>query len=104
VPGDGHDRKVYGVGDRAAVRRMRFSPGRVDAVRLPVIDPALVELGIAAGAAAGLVCWGADFIEGPQGPVLVDLNAFPGYRTIDDAPSWIAEAVVTALATAGVVA
>jgi ribosomal protein S6--L-glutamate ligase len=97
IAGDGFDRKVYGVRDRAAVRRMRFEPGRVDGVREPVDDERLARLGAAAAAAAGLVCWGADLIDGPDGPVLVDCNAFPGYRTVAEAPGWIAAAVIAAL-------
>ena len=96
----GPDLKVYGVGTRAAVRAVRFAPGVVDAPREVLDDPpaGLVELGVAAAAACGLVCWGADFLLGPDGPVLVDLNAFPGYRGVEQAPGWVADAVVAALA------
>jgi ribosomal protein S6--L-glutamate ligase len=98
VAGDGEDRKVYGVGDRAAVRRMRWQPGRVDARRVPCDAPALAALGARAAAACGLVAWGADLVVGADGPVLVDLNAFPGYRTVEEAPGWLADAVVAHLA------
>ncbi|HVL98693.1 MAG TPA: hypothetical protein VM324_05325 [Egibacteraceae bacterium] len=98
VEGDGFDRKVYGVGTRTALRRMRFSPGRVDGERLPCpADPNLERHAGAAAAACGLVCWGADFVVGPDGPVLVDLNAFPGYRGVPEGPAWVAEAVLSAL-------
>jgi hypothetical protein len=96
----GPDLKTYGVGVRAAVRAVRFSPGVVDAPRQVLDDPppGLAELGAQAAAACGLTCWGADFLLGPDGPVLIDLNAFPGYRSVAEAPSWIADAVVAALA------
>jgi glutathione synthase/RimK-type ligase-like ATP-grasp enzyme len=96
----GRDLKVYGVGTRAAVRAVRFSPGVVDAPREQLDDPpsGLAELGARAAAACGLTCWGADFLPGPDGPVLIDLNAFPGYRSVDEAPGWIADAVLAALA------
>ncbi len=95
----GPDLKVYGVGDRVAVRAMTFAPGVVDGVRDPVADPpaGLREAACTVAAACGLVCWGADFLLDDDGPVLVDVNAFPGYRTVDEAPRWIADAVVREL-------
>lgn len=100
VPGDGWDLKVYGVGTRTAVRRVRFSPGIVDQPRLPVPDPpaGVVDAAIAAAGSCDLVCWGADFLIGPEGPVLIDLNAFPGYRGVPAGADWVADAVVAALA------
>lgn len=99
VIGDGYDRKVYGVGRRTAVRRLCFEAGRVDGARLPCPpDPVMERHARTAAAACGLVCWGADFVVGPDGPVLVDVNAFPGYRGVAEAPTWVAEAVLRALA------
>lgn len=99
VPGGTNVLKMYGVGQRAAVRRMQFAAGVVDAPREPVgeVDPAVLRVGRAAAEVVGLVCWGADVILTEEGPVLVDLNAFPGYRTIPEAPKWVAQAVLTAL-------
>lgn len=95
VQGGGLDLKVYGVEARTAVRSVRFTPGRVDAPRQAVRrpDPALRRLALAAAEVAGLRCFGADFLVGADGPVLVDLNAFPGYRGVDEAPAWVADAV-----------
>lgn len=91
--------KAYGVGGRVALRRMTFRPGVVDAARRPVADadPTLGDLACRAAEVAGLVCFGADFVAGSSGPVLVDLNPFPGYRSVDDAPAWVADAVLSAL-------
>ena len=99
IPGDGHDIKVYGVGDRVAVRRARFVPGAVDQPREVVTnpDPWLEQVARTAAGQCGLTCFGADFIDGPDGPVLVDLNAFPGYRGVSEGPDWVAEAVISAL-------
>ena len=95
----GPDLKVYGVGDRAAVRAATFTPGVVDGVREPVGAPpaGLLAAARTVAEACGLVCWGADFLLDDDGPVLVDVNAFPGYRTVDEAPRWIADAVVREL-------
>lgn len=99
LAGDGFDLKVYGVGDAAAVRRARFVPGVVDLPREPVadLDPRIPELARAAARSCGLVLWGADFLPGPDGPVLVDLNAFPGYRGVPEAPEQIAQVVLAEL-------
>ena len=99
VGAGGPDLKVYGVEDRAAVRRAVFVPGVVDAPREPVDRPpaGLVQAACAVAAACGLTCWGADFLLDDDGPVLVDVNAFPGYRTVDEAAEWVADAVARAL-------
>lgn len=96
----GRDLKVYGVGDRTAVRGVRFVAGVVDQPREAVDDvPAgLEDAARAAAAACGLVCWGADFLLGEDGPVLIDVNAFPGYRGVPEGPRWVADAVLEALA------
>jgi ribosomal protein S6--L-glutamate ligase len=96
---DGIVLKVYGVRERVAVRRMSFQPGVVDALREPVEpDQELVRLATLAAEAAGLVCFGSDFIITDDGPVLVDVNAFPGYRSVPEAPRWIADEIESALA------
>ena len=101
VTGDGLDVKVYGVAERCAVRRSVFSPGCLDGARIPDHrpDPALVRTAIAAAQALELTCWGVDLLIGVDGPVVVDVNAFPGYRTVDDAPGWLADAVLGELPT-----
>ncbi|MDN0198592.1 hypothetical protein [Streptomyces sp. S.PNR 29] len=100
VHGPGYDYKLYGVGSRAAVLRVHVEPGRVDMPRVPVPapEPGLVRLGLRAAGVCGLVCWGVDVVAGAHGPVIVDVNAFPGYRGVPHAADWIADA---ALATAG---
>jgi ribosomal protein S6--L-glutamate ligase len=103
VVGDGSPLvlKVYGVGPRVAVRRAAFVPGVVDVPREPVegYDASLSRLALAAAETCRLVCYGADFVIGHEGPVLVDLNAFPGYRGVPEASDWVAEAVLAELRT-----
>jgi ribosomal protein S6--L-glutamate ligase len=72
----------------------------VDTPREPTqgYDPAVEETARRAAACCGLVCYGADFVVGPDGPVLVDLNAFPGYRGVEAGPAWVADAVLDQLA------
>ena len=61
------------------------------------VPPGLEDAARTAARACGLVCWGADFLLGADGPVLVDVNAFPGYRGVPEGPDWVADAVLAAL-------
>ncbi|WP_051745022.1 ATP-grasp domain-containing protein [Streptomyces yerevanensis] len=103
VDGPGFDYKLYGVGGLAAVRRVHVEPGRVDGPRVPVPDPdpGLVRLGLRTAELCGLVCWGVDIVTCADGPVIVDVNAFPGYRGVPDAAGWIADAALAAAGAAG---
>lgn len=92
VEHDGTDRKLFVVGDEvrgvlrpwpcetpAAKRGRPFSP-----------EPELCELARRAGAALALELFGVDVLVGPDGPVVVDVNAFPGYKGVADAPLLLA--------------
>lgn len=98
VDGPGYDYKVYGVGDHVAVRTTRPQPGRVDTARHPVVDPdpAVVRTAVAAARACELTCWGVDVLAASDGPVVVDVNAFPGYRSVPWAARRIADVAVAA--------
>jgi ribosomal protein S6--L-glutamate ligase len=92
VEGKGEDLKVYVVGDRVFAVRKPFSassftqPGRPCAVASDVRDIAL-----RCGRAMGLGLYGIDLIESREGPVVVDLNYFPGYKGVPQAAPLIAE-------------
>jgi ribosomal protein S6--L-glutamate ligase len=94
VPGTGEDLKVYVVGDHVAAVRKPFTatshaaPGRP----CPVTDE-VREIALLAGRAFGLGLYGVDIIEGPAGPVVVDLNYFPGYKGLPDIAPLIADLV-----------
>jgi ribosomal protein S6--L-glutamate ligase len=81
VVGPGEDLKVYVVGHQVWAVRKAFGPlsftrpGRAVGVSREVEDIAL-----RAGAALGLGMYGMDVIESAAGPVVVDLNYFPGYK------------------------
>lgn len=81
VDGPGEDLKVYVVGRRVWAVRKSFDalsfarPGR------PVrVDRAVVEIAARVADTTGLSLFGLDVIESATGPVVVDLNYFPGYK------------------------
>ena len=81
IDGPGEDLKVYVVGDRVWAVRKPFSASSFSVPGRPVpVAPEIEELALRAGAASGLGLYGLDIIESPDGPVVVDLNYFPGYK------------------------
>jgi ribosomal protein S6--L-glutamate ligase len=94
VEGSGEDLKTYVVGEQVFAVRKPFSassftqPGRPCAVSSEVRDIAL-----RCGRAMGLGLYGLDMIESEEGPVVVDLNYFPGYKGVPAAAPLIAEYV-----------
>ena len=89
VPGDGVDRKIYVAGsvlggvlkshDDRASRGRPFTP-----------SPSLRALALAVGRALQLEIYGVDVVEGSDGPVVVDVNAFPSCRGVPGAARAIA--------------
>lgn len=81
VAGPGQDLKVYVVGEQVWAVRKSFDatsftrPG----VAVPVTREVLA-LAQRVAEASGLALFGIDVIESPDGPVVVDLNYFPGYK------------------------
>lgn len=88
VPRTGDDLKVFVAGRRAEAILRPF-PARDLAAKLgrPADVPAdVLEATMTAGRALGLECFGCDFVLGPDGWALVDVNAFPGYKGVDAVP------------------
>ena len=92
VPHDGTDRKIFVAGGHVAGVLRPWPPRTLEDKRgrAFAVDGDLRELALAAGAALGLELYGADVVVGPDGPVLVDVNAFPGFKGVPEAPEWIA--------------
>jgi ribosomal protein S6--L-glutamate ligase len=87
VPGDGWDRKLFVVGPRVHGTLRRW-PARslADKLGRPLrVDAELAELALAVGGVFGLCAYGVDVIDGPDGPVIVDVNAFPGFKGVPGA-------------------
>jgi ribosomal protein S6--L-glutamate ligase len=92
VDGSGEDVKVYVAGDNVFAVRKEFSPtsftrpGRASAVSSEVR-----EIALACGRILGLGLYGLDVLETDAGPVVVDVNYFPGYKGIPDVAPLIAD-------------
>jgi ribosomal protein S6--L-glutamate ligase len=91
VPGSGEDVKLYVVGRDVFAVRKPFSansftvPGRPCAV-----SDELRDIARRCGDALGLGLYGLDIVEGSRGPVVVDVNYFPGYKGVPDVAPLIA--------------
>ncbi|MDN0198595.1 hypothetical protein [Streptomyces sp. S.PNR 29] len=99
----GVDVKLYGAGQQVwAVRRpspLRApeKPGQADEpVRLPVTRE-LGELARACRDVFGLELYGVDVLPSPDGPLVVDVNDFPNYTGIAEAPGAVADLVAARL-------
>ncbi|MFN2485913.1 MAG: RimK family alpha-L-glutamate ligase [Acidimicrobiia bacterium] len=92
IEGEGEDLKVYVVGEQVFAVRKPFSatsfskPGRSVSVTADV-----KEIALAAGRVLGLGLYGLDLVESSQGPVVVDVNYFPGFKGVPDVAPLIAD-------------
>jgi ribosomal protein S6--L-glutamate ligase len=95
VPGSGEDLKVYVIHDQVFAVRKPFSPNSYLVSGRPCPVSAQVrEIALNCGKAFGLGLYGLDIIEGPNGPVVVDLNYFPSYKGIPGAADILSEYIV----------
>jgi ribosomal protein S6--L-glutamate ligase len=94
VRGGGEDLKLYVSGPEVFAVRKAFSETSFQEHGRPcAVTPQLRELAARCGRAFGLTLYGLDLIEGPDGPVIVDVNYFPGYRGVPDAAPRVAEQI-----------
>lgn len=92
VEGSGEDLKVYVVGTQVFAVRKPFSPTSFTRPGRPCdVDARLEAIARSCGRALGLGLYGLDLIEGPEGPVVVDVNTFPGYKGVPDVAPLIAD-------------
>ncbi|RKE17654.1 RimK family alpha-L-glutamate ligase [Streptomyces sp. TLI_171] len=95
VTGDGWDRKVWVVDGRVFAEQRRSELDPVAPERRPwTPDPTETALALAAGPAYGLQVYGVDLLPGPDGPIAVDVNAFPGIRHQPGAPEALAALIL----------
>ena len=81
VDGPGEDLKVYVVGRHTWAVRKAFGPDSFTRPGHPVaVDHEVAGIVERVSRTTGLSIYGLDVIEGPTGPVVVDLNYFPGFK------------------------
>lgn len=92
IPGNGLDVKVYVVGKEVFAVSKPFSPLSFTQSGRPYpVAPELRAIALRCGEVFGLGLYGLDVIESPAGPVVVDLNYFPGYKGVPDVAPLIAD-------------
>ena len=86
------DRKLYVAGGevRGLLKPSTLTHPHVTSGEPFTPDEELVDLALAAGRVLGVHLFGADVLLTPGGPVVIDVNAFPGYRGVDGAPGLVA--------------
>ena len=91
VVGPGEDLKVYVAGEHVFAVRKPFAPDSFTRPGRPVpVSEEVRDIALGAGQALGLGLYGLDVIESVDGPVVVDVNYFPGYKGVPGAASYIA--------------
>jgi ribosomal protein S6--L-glutamate ligase len=91
VEGRGEDLKLYVVGEDVFAVRKTFSAQSFTVPGRPCEVPEEIRrIALRVGSALGLGLYGLDVIEGAEGPRVVDVNYFPGYKGVPGAGALIA--------------
>jgi ribosomal protein S6--L-glutamate ligase len=84
VPADGWDRKLYVVGDHVS-GLLKPWPRRTPDAKPFSPDPILVGIARRVAVTLNLDVCGVDIVVGADGPVVVDVNPFPGLKGVPNA-------------------
>lgn len=83
IEGTGEDLKVYVVGDEVfAVRKVFSSISFTQPGKPCAVSDEIQKIALRCGQAFGLGLFGLDIIESARGPMVIDLNYFPGYKGV----------------------
>jgi ribosomal protein S6--L-glutamate ligase len=89
------DLKLYAAGERLwAVRKRSPLAGEGGPAQRVEVTPPLRRLASTCRAAFGLELVGIDVLEAAGGPLVVDVNEFPNYTSVPEAPAAIADLVL----------
>lgn len=92
VEGSGEDLKVYVVGEEVFAVRKPFSESSFTVAGRPApVTSELRQIALSCGRILGLGLYGLDLIESSDGPIVVDVNYFPGYKGVPDIAPLIAD-------------
>lgn len=96
IPNDGVDRKLYIIGDqvRGLLKPSPLETGHTIGGTPFVPDAATAALGLRAARACGLPLCGVDVLDGVEGPMVIDVNPFPGYRGVAGAQELVTDYLV----------
>jgi ribosomal protein S6--L-glutamate ligase len=91
LPGAGEDLKVYVIGSEVfGVRKPSALAGDRCPRRPCTVSGEVRDIALRCGRLFGLSLYGLDLVEGPDGPVVVDLNYFPSYLGVEEAAPLLA--------------
>lgn len=94
IENDGEDLRLYVAGEEVFGIRKRFSSTSFARDGEPVaVSPELRRIALSCGRAFGLKLYGLDIIEGVDGPKVVDVNYFPGYKGVPGAARAVADCI-----------
>ena len=91
IPGE--ELKVAVIGNHVFGVRKQQSWDGAQRIACPVSDE-VRDIALRCGRVFGLRLYGLDVIEGPDGPVVIDLNYFPSYKGIPNAAALLADYVM----------
>lgn len=91
------DLKVFGIGEKFFGVRKAFGADSFLRAGEPArLSPEVEDLARGCGRAFGLELYGLDLAEEEDGPYVIDVNYFPGYRGVPDAGRHLAEYILRA--------
>jgi ribosomal protein S6--L-glutamate ligase len=94
IENDGEDLRLYVAGDEVFGIRKRFSRSSFSINGEPTpVSPQMRELALRCGRVFGLRLYGIDVIEGREGPKVIDVNYFPGYKGVPGAAYSVADCI-----------
>ncbi|MEV0296019.1 ATP-grasp domain-containing protein [Nocardia sp. NPDC050710] len=96
VPNTGVDLKVYCAGGRlyGTERTSPLARGTQAPDRPVPLSAEVAEIAARVGEIFGLELYGVDFVLGPDGPMVVDINDFPSFRQVPRAVATVARTIV----------
>ncbi|MFE0020141.1 phosphotransferase [Amycolatopsis sp. NPDC059021] len=93
VSHDGWDHKLWVIGGRAFATRRGSRLGTAPSPGAGLVPHGWRGLAVEVGRVFGLQVYGVDVLATNRGPVIVDINAFPGFRDVPAAPGALAALV-----------